>query len=453
MSYAMQSDDDLAQLQKLSNEYEPEATGPLVGPRQSTAAITTEYANGDPVYRAKTQNLPYKYSHYRTCRGDGHCGWRAIAFGYFEALLRLGDSNKFFEEQARLGSLANILNQVGFPQDVYEDFAEETFSLLRKLVNVPSGDEAQLLAAFNDEMVSQSIITHLKLLTSAWIQTHPADFAPFLLDQDIRSYCSTHIEAAVCEIEHVGVNALFNVLLKPAGLALEILYLDRSAGEEGNTFRYDVIGHDGLTILDPPTIRLLYRPGHYDILYKAEEIQQAMIPPASTHVAVNLAPHLSEDYVHMDRGFSDVLAYIPGMGASTFAPSLGQPGYMSDPFGFSSAPAPQPQPAPQPMYTPLPVSHASTDYVTHGLPMEASVALPLNSPSGQTERGGPFRPSAYELDFAAGPSHPLPFQTSIFKNSHYNTAHFLNPDFQPEEWTPDAEYASSNRSRHKSTSQ
>lgn len=73
MSYAMTSDDELAQLQKLSNEYQPEATvssrprsacrvplltaaqGPLVGPRQSTAAITTEYASGDPVYRAKTQ--------------------------------------------------------------------------------------------------------------------------------------------------------------------------------------------------------------------------------------------------------------------------------------------------------------------------------------------------------------------------------------------------------------
>lgn len=75
MSYQqMAADDELAQLQKLSNEYQPEATvsprarppaperavadspqGPLVGPRQSTAAITTEYANGDPVYRAKTQ--------------------------------------------------------------------------------------------------------------------------------------------------------------------------------------------------------------------------------------------------------------------------------------------------------------------------------------------------------------------------------------------------------------
>lgn len=50
--------------------------GPLVGERQSSAAITTEYANADPVYRIKTAALPGKYAYFRTCRGDGHCGWR-----------------------------------------------------------------------------------------------------------------------------------------------------------------------------------------------------------------------------------------------------------------------------------------------------------------------------------------------------------------------------------------
>jgi ubiquitin thioesterase protein OTUB1 len=89
----MASDEQMAHLQKLSSEYEPEATvsllclggmttaadrhqGPLVGERQSSAAITTEYANADPIYRVKTAALPGKYAYFRTCRGDGHCGWR-----------------------------------------------------------------------------------------------------------------------------------------------------------------------------------------------------------------------------------------------------------------------------------------------------------------------------------------------------------------------------------------
>jgi hypothetical protein len=47
-----------------------------VGERQSSAAITTQYANADPVFQVKTAALPSKYAYFRTCRGDGQCGWR-----------------------------------------------------------------------------------------------------------------------------------------------------------------------------------------------------------------------------------------------------------------------------------------------------------------------------------------------------------------------------------------
>jgi len=40
----------------------------------------------------------------------------------------------------------------------------------------------------------------------------------------------------------------------------------------------------------------------------------------------------------------------------------------------------------------------------------------------------------------------------IVFSSHFNTAHFMNPDFQPEEWSPDGEYATGNKGRHKSHS-
>lgn len=86
-----------------------------------------------------------------------------MAFGYFESLQRIGDRGKFLEEQSRLRSLGNLLNQIGFQQDMYEDFADETLGLLRKLSTLPPSDEAPLLEAFNDMMSSMSIITHLKV--------------------------------------------------------------------------------------------------------------------------------------------------------------------------------------------------------------------------------------------------------------------------------------------------
>ena len=108
--------DELAQFQELSNKWEPEATvglpceapsppvllighqGPLVSERQSSNAITAEYADADPIFQAKTavralgerpasqsltvcQALPQKYVQMRTCRGDGLCGWRGTNDG------------------------------------------------------------------------------------------------------------------------------------------------------------------------------------------------------------------------------------------------------------------------------------------------------------------------------------------------------------------------------------
>ena len=51
------------------------------------------------------------------CRGDGHCGWRAIAFSYFEALIRLSDDSKFDVN-------SKIVNRRGIYKDLYKSGKE-----------------------------------------------------------------------------------------------------------------------------------------------------------------------------------------------------------------------------------------------------------------------------------------------------------------------------------------
>lgn len=85
----------------------------------------------------------------------------AVAFSYFEALIRIGDPHKFLEEEARLKSLCNILNDAGFEEHLYEDFMEDTINLLRKTSNARNGS-AVLLETFNDMHGSMSIITYIK---------------------------------------------------------------------------------------------------------------------------------------------------------------------------------------------------------------------------------------------------------------------------------------------------
>ena len=226
-----------------------------------------------------------------------------------------------FVEESRLRSLNDLLADIGIDVLLYEDFAGATYDLLRDLAaslppSLPANGAAAtvagktLLDSFNDETNSANIITYLKvsldsstfsiptsslcqtatnfpqhnqLLTSAWIQSHPDDFRPFLPGTDIVRYCKTSIDPHLSEIDHVGIMGLFNLLLKPAGFALEVIYLDRSPGEEVNTYRLEPTPstiavtpapstlhqsqrqrqQQGLPIPttdDIPTIRLLYRP-------------------------------------------------------------------------------------------------------------------------------------------------------------------------------------------------
>ncbi|KAI9689171.1 MAG: hypothetical protein M1822_000909 [Bathelium mastoideum] len=424
------SEEELAYLQKLSNEYEPEVTGPLVGELQPSSNITTEYARADPIFIKKTEALPHKYSSYRACRGDGNCGWRAIAFAYFEALVRLGDKTKVHAEITRLKSFQNILDAAGFQFELYEDFAEELYDLLRKTAaSLPPPDDgnpatdvkAILLAAFNDEAIQASIITFLRILTSAWIKTRVEDYQPFLMNEDVFSYCGRAIEPFRHEIEHIGVNALCDVLLKPALFSLEILYLDRTPGDEGNMYTFDAeypLAH----------LRLLYRPGHYDILYKVEDVQQP-IPTSHPISAYNMQvgsydaaqDHTNGardlEYLHMIPGISLVDGISPysyaesGLSSpiSTHPPPLLQQQQHS--LAVHPVPAHPVPAAATPAYAPPPPPPLQMPSQSLGL----SARLPIHPPQNVAARAGPFRPSVWEYEPGVASGPPPQFTTSIFR--------------------------------------
>ena len=74
-------------------------------------------------------------------------------------------------------------------------------------------------------------------------------------------YCSTQIEPYRVEIEDIGLNALVDAIIKPAGMTIEVLYLDRSELEEVNAIPFEPQNSAGQAVYpDAPIIRLLYRP-------------------------------------------------------------------------------------------------------------------------------------------------------------------------------------------------
>ena len=93
------------------------------------------------------------------------------------------------------------------------------------------------------------------------MRSNPDLYQPYIIDYTVDQYCAAKIDPFAVEIEHYGIQALFDAVISPAGIHIEVLYLDRSPGDEVNTISFPDPGN--LTpshYLDIPTIRLLYRP-------------------------------------------------------------------------------------------------------------------------------------------------------------------------------------------------
>lgn len=241
-------------------------------------------------------------------------------------------------------------------------------------------------------------------------------------------YCNASVMPITSEIDHVGLSALKDVFLSPAGITLEVNYLDRSEGDEVTMHRFSPVNHGGYDI---GIVRLLYRPGHYDLLYMPQDLPQL---PVTTYLQYASQPHQELIY---DVGVSDFMAMIPGMSyANPHQGWMSSSSYGSSDFFATPGPAQQctqalPTPsvpvAPQPQQIqsqPVYVSATPTHMVPPPMAMPQDLAIRTaphasnmhTQQINQPHLDGPFRRSMYEFkpDFAQSTSH-AEFQTSIFR--------------------------------------
>ncbi|RSM09819.1 hypothetical protein CEP52_003913 [Fusarium oligoseptatum] len=472
-----QGQHDMAAQQAAAKDYQPILEGLKVGNKLSTDILTHEYAKADPVYVDKTITLPQTYSHFRPIQGDGNCGWRAIGFSYFEKLIDSGDQAKIEGEAARLLSMGHMLSTVG-GYSYFEDWADEMIGLLRQVaqsINDPTMAHMLVQEKWNDPGSASGMIYYLRLLSATYLKANAATYDAFVNDGiGIPAYCSQFVEIVDREIEHLGVVGLVHTLLKPANLVLEIAYLDRSPGTQVNRYRFpeEANGQDIANI--GPIIYLLFRPNHYDILYRSPPVPVA--PPISMQVnRVSGFSHNTDiTATQTDLGqFATLnfesLAMIPGLNSSPAFGGLGlapppPASSVAEPFSpvqqspwMPSFPETLPVSTPQAAPPPPPTIMASPQPPTPPASLSGSSAMGPSPPMVATSGLGPqtslmpppssgyhIRFSPVQLEYEESKnSFPEPtfhVTTNTFKNSVWNRAHYGNPDFHPEEWSPDDEH-------------
>ncbi|XP_072031898.1 LOW QUALITY PROTEIN: ubiquitin thioesterase OTUB1-like [Amphiura filiformis] len=240
----------IAQQERIQNEIKE--ANPLVSEKQDLAILNEEYRD-DPIYTQKVKDLIAHYSHVRKTRGDGNCFFRAFGFAYLEKLLL--DKVELHRFKGIASKSKDELVSLGFPAFTIEDF-HETFMEVLQQVEEPGSSLVALSDTFNDQGISDYLVVYLRLLTSGQLQKEAEFYQNFIEgDRPVKDFCNQEVEPMAKESDHIHIIALTSAV----GVGVRVVYLDRGEAEKVNHHDFP----EGCRI----QIILLYRPGHYDILY------------------------------------------------------------------------------------------------------------------------------------------------------------------------------------------
>lgn len=249
--------DELIMKQQRQIEKEISESIPLVSDLQIVSTLNQEY-NGDAIYTSKIEDLGDKYKFMRRTRPDGNCFFRAFAYAYLEYLITNKEDYLAFKDLAQKSK--DKLVQLGFPSFTLEDFHETFMEVIKRVDPTDAAKDvdikSELHSVFNEQGYSDYVVVYLRLITSGKLQEE-ADFYQNFIEGNftIEEFRHQEVEPMYKESDHIHIIALCTAL----NVGVRVEYMDR--GEGGK-----VKAHDFPEGTDPKVF-LLYRPGHYDILY------------------------------------------------------------------------------------------------------------------------------------------------------------------------------------------
>ncbi|KAG2448866.1 hypothetical protein HYH02_006216 [Chlamydomonas schloesseri] len=252
-----------------------------VGQEENLDALKAEYENGNQNFVQKISKLGERYRTFRRTRGDGNCFFRGFIYAYLEGLLQsqdLVEANRFMSV---VQSWKGKLVEGGFQELVFEDAMELLLEQVKEVTRASTDQFSQekLLVNMRDDTVSNMIVMFLRLVTSCEVQRREDFFFPFILGMydeppaTVELFCQRHVEPMGEESDHLHIVAVTEALQIP----VRVVYLDSSGlpsggGDgSGGGGGLEASCHGFVPDSCPPgtvpRVHLLYRPGHYDILY------------------------------------------------------------------------------------------------------------------------------------------------------------------------------------------
>ncbi|GJN04091.1 hypothetical protein PR202_ga21609 [Eleusine coracana subsp. coracana] len=244
---------------------------PFVGDKEPLSALAAEFQSGSPILQEKIK----------------------------EHILETQDKAEVDRIMKKIEQCKKTLQSLGYIEFTFEDFFSSCCACLGAIMICPLAELSSLVLRYSlscwkmfcrdmktsigpEELLERTrddnVSDYGLFVTSGEIQRRAEFFEPFisgLTNSTVDQFCKVSVEPMGEESDHVHIIALSDAL----GVPIRVMYLDRSSCDTGNL---SVNHHDFIppanssegdaamsstTAAEKPYITLLYRPGHYDILY------------------------------------------------------------------------------------------------------------------------------------------------------------------------------------------
>jgi ubiquitin thioesterase protein OTUB1 len=317
------TDDEILEQQAAINEAQI-VSHPLVSGAVPISSLFAAHAENQTFLR-KLQSLESSHSHVRATRPDGSCFYRAFVTSMAEYFIAnsvsapsgavagssVGEAQEAYNKLlSTVESSCDALLALGHSEWTVPDFKDAMVDFLLAL----PGWSHDALVAFLNTNDSTWVVYYTRLLASLYIRSHPEEYTPVILglhpecaaaEDVLKAFVEAHVEPTAVDADQPAVSAL----VSQTGIRLEIAYLDSRTQQQGSAAAAGSCSGGvpsaaagfagGAVSLDTekptfhsfsapgsqagaPHITLLYRPGHYDVLYSTA----ALPPDASFEMGV-----------------------------------------------------------------------------------------------------------------------------------------------------------------------
>lgn len=291
-----ENDHRLTQAQLEAIENEVKNNQPLTSNHLRIGLLAQQYKNASVDDNEQQQNSGFirgveflctKYTSLRKVRGDGNCYYRAFLYALCEKLLSNNTSAEYYRIKRTVNESLHWVCQFGYEEYTIDMFHEELVDLFTFIEKASPSDydimQQQLHTRLNEQNATSDYCTwFMRVMTAAQMKSNPNRYLPYVMSEDyndITMFCSREVEPMGKECGMVQVSALAECL----GVRVIIEYMDGRMGPGTSSLVHHVFGGEvdedvcgnemnGNARIKNGTeertsITLLYRPGHYDILY------------------------------------------------------------------------------------------------------------------------------------------------------------------------------------------